>query len=437
MALEQEKTRLIILGAGASVDCGFYPTGAQLIELAKKVISFCDDLKDIEHLQNFITIKAKPYLQNLIDSNHSSIDSHISYIQNEDEQKFLKSFILSSIIACTAYSDLIGNFDKSAQDAFEAICNKIFHVYGSASSALDLTEKTTLKKEEEFDFNYYVKSWKQYYKKRASKYCLLKNNGKSTNRSSSGRHEVGEIKRYVRDSEEHKTLLTYDFEEGNDEDFPELDRNEKAFFSSFDIFLKHEKNYQTDCFIYLIIDDSLSLLSKKANDNNLSINRIKVIGEERGKVQKEIDIILDKNVSAPEPLINTFNFNYIYILGYGFDTQNNKVIKLQDIGWKDGCFVTNYGDNEKIERIIYEELSQEIKYDFYLCDPKDDEYSRDYINDSEYKEFAVPILSNKTVKGSLDNKFSLIEETSPIKIKTNLTPYLEMKKSFLANKQNN
>jgi hypothetical protein len=117
---KSELTRLIILGAGAIVDVGVYPTGAQFIEVAEKLISTCDsellrnwtnqDECKKQGVESYIKNDIKKYLNNLIRSNHASIDSHISYIKNPAEQNFLKSLIISIILASTAYSELAGSF---------------------------------------------------------------------------------------------------------------------------------------------------------------------------------------------------------------------------------------------------------------------------------------------------------------------------------------
>ena len=128
---DKELTRLIILGAGASVDCGVYPTGAELVEFAKKVLDWSENDK------TDIAKKTKPYLQNLIDSGHSSIDSHIAYIKDESEQKFLKSFIITTILACTAYSEISGKFGNNW---YSEIVKLVFPTLANKATSQDRLE---------------------------------------------------------------------------------------------------------------------------------------------------------------------------------------------------------------------------------------------------------------------------------------------------------
>lgn len=408
MALEQEKTRLIILGAGASVDCGFYPTGAQLIELAKKVISFCDDLKDIEtkskedieHLQNFITIKAKPYLQNLIDSNHSSIDSHISYIQNEDEQKFLKSFILSSIIACTAYSDLIGNFENNW---YAEISKLIFPTFASGTDEdkkiAGIEEK--LKSLQIITFNYDV-SLEIYLKKAVARY--FGNFDKSAQDAfeaicSKIYHVYGQIAKINNVEKVNTSTVRELFIQKIKENI-----NIKTFKHLFDntpIEMGFAKLFFSE-----IIKNTILVNAKKLD--GLSYDSIKVIGEERLSVKEEIDKIIKVGTGYKE-------FNEIFILGYGFDSQNNQLIELENLK-ANHFFATNYKHKDgeisnKIERVIYDSLSKPISH-----------YSDSSIT------YKIPFVSHKSVSEALKYDFGFLEEKSQLKIKTNLSPYLEMTK---------
>ncbi len=146
-------SRLIILGAGASVECGVYPTGAQLVEVARNVISMSESEFGKELIlkaktEAMIRVNdlefAKRCLGDLVDSNHASIDSHISYIDNKIDQNFLKSFIISAILASNAYSDMNG---ASRNNWYPELAKIIFPTLSSELRNEDKNEEGKLKSE--------------------------------------------------------------------------------------------------------------------------------------------------------------------------------------------------------------------------------------------------------------------------------------------------
>ena len=116
---EDKLTRLIILGAGASVDCGLYPTGVQFVEIAEKILPMFRNAlaADLKHCLSKTCLKNYFYLSNedghpietwlkkILQARPLSIDAYISSLSNKDEQEFLRSLILSIIINCTSYSE--------------------------------------------------------------------------------------------------------------------------------------------------------------------------------------------------------------------------------------------------------------------------------------------------------------------------------------------
>jgi hypothetical protein len=136
------------------------------------------------------------------------------------------------------------------------------------------------------------------------------------------------------------------------------------------------------------------------------LSDICVIGHERSEIKKGIT-----------KLFNDESLENIYILGYGFDPANNKLINLRNIKWRKGCFVTNFKGNKRSERIIYNELSRPMR---------DDPKAKD---GNGKREFRIPLISKKSVKGAL-GAFSLLEELEvpDMVIRTDLTPYVAMQK---------
>jgi hypothetical protein len=118
------------------------------------------------------------------------------------------------------------------------------------------------------------------------------------------------------------------------------------------------------------------------------------------------------------------NWDLVYILGYGFDQDNNGLLGFDKIrNYKRGCFVTNYAKNkdevnQRLQRLILDELSSIKAERRGLGDilvPSD--------------QFIIPYISHKSVSQALKEDFSLLENpNSPLVIQTNLTPYLELKK---------
>ena len=86
---------------------------------------------------------------------------------------------------------------------------------------------------------------------------------------------------------------------------------------------------------------------------------------------------------------------YLYVLGFGFDPINIERIGMKPEVWGSsayhskngyGCYVTNFGDNKKIERLLINNLTKS-KNGFY----------------------AVPIISKSKIADALKNDFSLME----------------------------
>jgi|GEM_PF-3089473 len=410
--------RLIILGAGASVDAGVYPTGAQLIEVARNVISMCDsefgkkliDGAEIAQDLDFV----KRCLSDLIESNHASVDSHISYIDDKNEQNFLKAFIISTILASNAYSDLaenskdnwypelaklifptlsdslrkkggekkskeiekklkflqiitfnydvsleiyllkrvkkyFGSLDVNAKNAFEKICEKIFHVYGAVTN-----------KEEIFSANGYFKyldCWKDDF----------------------FREEKVENGKFCKSYSGKSGLLESGLGRG----------------------------FHLSIFCFLVLEYALAFKRNSYNDKPeeggfLSPNRIKVVNEERSNIDKQ----MSKRISEPIDLV--------YILGYGFDHDNNELLTFEKLReYKNGCFVTNFEGNEKLQRMILNDLLSRYLADLGVSG----------------RQYAIPLVSFKSVSGALKKDFSLSEKPrSLLVIQTNLNPYLELKK---------
>jgi hypothetical protein len=418
---ENKLSRLIILGAGASVECGFYPTGAQFAQVVRRIWESNKGSQDFLQNPNF------RYMENFLLSNHASIDSHISYIDNEEEKNFLKALIVSIILASTAYSALRKDFEnnwyhelaklifptvsreKSNQERLDLIEEnlkflhiitfnydlslelylleraksffkqedeenlesflkklraKIYHVYGCVSS----TEKEIIgifESRKGTILGEMTYSWKnEFYDDASGKVYLRNNSGGGIDMGQRIGFFAAQDERWISRAQAEK-LLKYDNIQHLPRNF--IDVEEPNHFSSFSNFLKSFEadysvqpweTYHRDALLKMFLKQSESLLK---NEDILS--RIKVIGEDRrvATEAKNEDPELDKIT-----LREGGAWDILYVIGYGFDRLNNERLKLRDdysgrkkyLRWGSGCYVTNFDGNKKLERRIYEELSR-------------------------------------------------------------------------------
>lgn len=424
-------SRLIILGAGASVECGVYPTGAQLIEFSKKIIEWMDVGGVIDKTD--VVNRSKPYLLNLISGGHLSIDSHISLIGDENEKKFLKSYYLSIFLLCTACSEINGDFASSWYTEFSKL---ILTPLSSNKSNQDRLEaiKKNLEKLQVITFNYDVsleiflrKSLERYFKKGddygdkvsaalkvisekiyhpygsiATVDEILEINFEKLNE-----YEVAKKKKnFVEYLEEYKSIFlaggAFDESAKIYKNFRDVIGHARSNLTqNEDIYVRYSRR------VFSTIIDVADEIKDVDDPKFFSNARIKVISEERQKSEKEI---LSKVFNKKPDLI--------YVLGYGFDETNNEILGLKEIRYQKGCFVTNYandkdGVNQRLQRLILDEL-----------------LSRETGNTSgNSKCYKVPYISHKSVSAALKEDFSLLENpTSPLVIQTNLTPYLELRR---------
>jgi len=83
--------------------------------------------------------------------------------------------------------------------------------------------------------------------------------------------------------------------------------------------------------------------------------------------------------------------SYLYVLGFGFDPINIKRIGMHPEKWgidsnEGGCYVTNFGDNKKVERFLLNNLTKRLDQEYY-----------------------IPIISKNTISEALKSDFSLME----------------------------
>ena len=373
-----KNSTLIILGAGASVESGLYPIGNELSEIAKKILT------KIPHKKNNNLYQTKEAdkefyttLYTTLDSfSHygGTIDAHISKITNEKKRhEILKSFIIAVLALCTQYSlekkalfktwynnigdlflpnviseendlirikkieqkieniniitfnydislelylaDLVKNHFKNkhiAEQAFIKICSKIHHIYGSVDDDYNKI------------FNY-----------------IYENKSRSENSAINDFFDllVTDYKNY---SNKKKYITIKDVLNDYNDD------NEKKYITIKDALNDYNDDNEKD-------DSDYAAISIPENDGFFDfchqlileiystqiVKKIKTIHEERSENKL-------KNISK--------KCDFLYILGYGFDKENNKRIGFVDFGknkikYKE-AYITNFGGNIEIQKLI-------------------------------------------------------------------------------------
>ena len=404
---EKEVSRLIILGAGASVDCGFYPTGTQLMKIAKEIIDF-DRGADKSDLK---------FLRKMIESHPTSIDAYIAGISNTGEQYRIKSLIASTIITSTILSSTRQEiFDKNWYFSVWQLIEENLRKFETGDDKIAALKKLTHIRIITFNYDVSLEIflWQRVkanfaeYKKAKESFEIIT--------TEMIHHVYGQIATWeeiiaISDGGLVETLgsifLAYR------ESLASIPENSMRNISDLLVSVSEMKS-KFLCAIYNIMVSNL--------DGNF-VNRINVIADkDRIGVSKELTEIVSEDV----------NWDMVYILGYGFDSINNQRINLKKINWQKGCFVTNYGGNKKIERVIYEELGREIFYPEYLVDHanKTSADHPDYVNPNKDLEYRIPLISSSeaTVKKALDDEFSLIEKIDkPLTIRTDRNLWLALK----------
>lgn len=474
----QEQNRLIILGAGASVECGFYPTGAQLIELAKKVGKILENEKVLQEFygdSQYEMHKAsfnysKNFLNNLVRTNHSSIDTHIALIDNENEQKFLKSFLFSAILASTAYSDFIDNFDNnwypelsklifpvlSSEDndeskieaireklkfiqiitfnydvsleiyllerskqyfrnvqkcfeAFDLICEKIFHVYGQILNKEEIKQIIKSYNEEGI---IRIDDWKKTFANKLCDLNLVSNAMQNFQINIDGKEiNINQGNKVKISREDFKKYQGYEGLKSENISYEEFLKDYKNnFYKNFSQIIEKNET-QSDVFCLMVIKNTLFFYHNYPNDIKnktlFSPNRFDVINEQ------------DRKLSEIKSEINKRNFNKspdsIWVIGFGFDITNTyKILELSDVKWNRSCFATNFGGTLKIKREIYKNLS--------------------YYKQKDAKDHFVWKIPNKisekacSIKKFLNDEYHFLDdvETKYKNLEEGITPWYDM-----------
>ncbi len=441
MSENKELSRLVILGAGASVECGVYPTGAQFLEIAEKILPMFRGafnhkdaslkhclaetrLKDCNHLSNQDQHPIENWLQKIIQARPSSIDSYISSISNQNEQEFLKSLILSIILNCTCYSEAYPEYFEQNWyfSVWQLISSKIADCKNDDEKLARLNEDSFVKSFKIMTFNYDV-SLEFYLWQR------IKDNFKSENLDKAKdffkklvnhciEHIYGQILNPPEIIENIQDLMMQHFERIKG-DFRPKNITLPRVYKNISEILSHQDKHEIENNLLAQYSAKIDI-AKYPSKARLELRNLfyssvlemscYFFSDKRSEFRKRIEVIIvgkGKKISS----ITQSNWDVVYILGYGFDQTNNEILGLKEIKYKKGCFVTNYASdedkiNQRLERLIYDLLSR-------------------------FQDGLKPRISHKSVSSALSLKedFSLFENlTSPLEIQTNLTPYLELKK---------
>lgn len=405
--------RLIILGAGASVDCGLYPTGVQFVEIAEKILSakkFRPNNQSggggvPQHVQ-----RIKATLKKLISANPSSIDAYISGIISTKEKLILKALIVSILRVCTTYSEAFS--DRFKNNWYFSIWQLIELELRNCSTDAEKIKKLENAIFRIVTFNYDISLelflWKRIQDNfigESKKKRALEIIAETIITHVYGR--IGDWREVVNDQRK-----SGNYSKCKNLEFHDFSESEAKAFDMTTVLSKHPE-ILTARVLSLVekILEQTDVEEKNKNESQVVtelLSDICVIGHERSEIKKGIT-----------KLFNDESLENIYILGYGFDPANNKLINLRNIKWRKGCFVTNFKGNKRSERIIYNELSRLVRENIFGS-----AVGRDY-----KREFRIPLISKESVKGAL-GAFSLLEELEvpDMVIRTDLTPYVAMQK---------
>ena len=402
--------RQIVLGAGASSG---YPLGSNLLGIIAGISKFFNPtipaefitkLKSIKfenHEKELITdaedflIKVKNFAENLKKSCATSIDFYTTRIADKKMQIVAKSLIGAVLkqyktdLKNTWYGDLLPLF--SPEDV----------VFKKPEEKLEMIIKLTTEIRI-VTFNYDLSLEKFLYE-------FLKNNvfvsGEEVQLESAKRIIFQTIK-HVYGSIDDPFNCNFDLiEEGGVGDLKKLDIN---------YVVDKPKDFQFTL---------LNGLNGLNGDNNLS-NLYNVLKD--AFVNQEV---YNKNIKLMENERRTEIENsdyklidcaYLYVLGFGFDPINierigmkpevwgGKVYPYSEYGY--GCYVTNFDDNKKIERLLINSLTKRSS-----------------------SSYLVPIISKRKIADALKNDFSLMEinknyEFISINNSSQASPFFALKK---------
>jgi hypothetical protein len=404
--------RLIILGAGASVDCGLYPTGVQFVEIAEKILSAKELVANNQpggekfHQHVLSSKRIRFALEKLISANPSSIDAYISGINSLKEKLILKALIVSILRVCTTYSEAFS--DRFKNNWYFSIWQLIELELRNCSTDAEKIKKLENAIFRIVTFNYDISLelflWKR-----------IQDNFRGKEEKEQALVIIAEkiiTHVYGRIGHWREVVNGGDYSKCENLIFNNFSETEAKAFDMTTVLSKHPE-ILTARVLSLVekILEQTDVEEKNKNESQVVtelLSDICVIGHERSEIKKGIT-----------KLFNDESLENIYILGYGFDPANNKLINLRNIKWRKGCFVTNFEGNKRSERIIYNELSRLVRENIFGS-----AVGKDY-----KREFRIPLISKESVKGAL-GAFSLLEELEvpDMVIRTDLTPYVAMQK---------
>ena len=340
---EKELSRLVILGAGASVDCGLYPTGVQLVEIVRKILQHPSALKESQ-------IPQEP-LRKLVEANAPSIDAYISSINGDKDRTQLKALIISVLRVCADYSETYSS--KFTNSWYFSIWQLFENELRNCNTDEQKLEKLQqIKSFKIITFNYdpslELFLWKRidvnFYDDLSKRRAIEIIAGQIF-------HVYGDIGNIL-------NLRGYYSCDG-DLGFGKFDETQESVASCWrEILPAHKKDGGITLKIIHLLGKALKQID--AEKINASVPRL----ADQQVVTKLVEGIqvIDKERNH-DPKIDEITkrqdgWDVVYILGYGFDRLNNKSLRLNEIVWNKGCFVTNFGGKVKLEKRIYEQLSR-------------------------------------------------------------------------------
>jgi hypothetical protein len=407
---DSQVLRQIVLGAGASSG---YPLGSDLLGIIAHILTFINkNFVEYQVSENFLPlsksenvvnegtkdlkdflINVKNFAENLKKSCATSIDFFTTRIADKKMQIIAKSLIggvlkqYKTDLNDTWYGDLLPLFFpedvgfKKPEEKLEMI--------------IELTKKIRI-----VTFNYDLSLEKFLYE-------FLKNNvfvsGEELQLESAKR-VIFQTINHVYGSIDDPFNCDFDLiEEGGVGDLSKFHIN----YEKTDL----ERKYPG--LIYKFNQDGLRNVLRDAFENQEVYNKnIKLMENER---RTEIENSEYKLIKCP----------YLYVLGFGFDPINIERIGMKPEVWGGtnsldefggGCYVTNFDDNKKIERLLLNNLTKKVF---------------GYYHNREDHNYVVPIISKSKIADALKNDFSLMEiakNYESISNNSNTSPLFALKK---------
>lgn len=396
--------RQIILGAGSSKNAegSGYPLGCQLLEI---ICDLCDNIKPQDYPENGdLATAMKEFAQNLKNNSYTSVDTYIARLSEQDDtvkqchDKGLMhntSDFSYSKIGCCLIAEILKSYGHQKIQWYGNLLPLIFPISNPKDSIDNKIAniKEHIENIEIITFNYDLSLEKFIYDN-------LKNVYIKPNLGAGFDNKIKEIFGIIC----KKIVHVYgSIVVGEDAIYDFVANNYAA--NNMENYFNNKKNLQE-------IKDRCRIDGGRAGDQERS-KKLQDINQQNIKTIIAKTIALYKSdlsigiaiIERGGHKIEIKECEYLYIFGFGFDPLNIEQIGLNKSNkWSKQCFVTNFRDNKKNERIIVNYLTN--------CSEPIRVTSAGGLNTASENIFRLdfPIISILSIEKALDKDFSLVED---------------------------